>query len=96
MNELKMLCEIIGTDRVEKLRDYILDSIERDIDEAIHDSYNYVISPDTFTEFGEDVFYEVKEELKKKYKKQLKGVLEAKILKVIEKAEKVIEVGGNE
>lgn len=87
MSELKALCELLGTDRTEKLRDYILDAIERDIDDSIDNSYNYVISPDTFTELGEEVFEEVKEELKKKYKKQLKGVFEKKILKTISELE---------
>ena len=83
MNELKALCELLGTDRTEKLKDYILDAIETDIDNSIRNSYDYVISPDTFTELGEEVFEEVKEELKKKYKKQLEGVLEKIILKTI-------------
>ena len=89
--DTKALCKILGTERTEKLKDYILNVIEMDIDDSVRNSYNYVISPETFTEFGEEVFSEVKEELKKKYKKALKGVLEAKILEVIDNAEKTIK-----
>lgn len=91
MNDLQALCELIGTDRVETLKDYILDIMEKDIEESVKESYNYIISPDTFAEFGVEVFEEVKAELKKKYKKQLKGELELQILKVIDCVHAVIE-----
>lgn len=94
MSDLKAICEILGTERTEKLKDYILGVIECDIDDSVRDSYNYIISPDTFTALGDEVFEEVKAELKRKYKKQLKGVLESKILKVINDAESVISDKG--
>lgn len=94
MSDLKAICEVLGTERAEELKDYILGAIENDIDESLRNTYNYVISPDTFTELGEEVFEEVKAELKRKYKKQLKGVLESKILKVISDAESVVSGKG--
>ena len=96
MDKLNAICELLGTDRVEKLKDYILGVIECDIEDTVKNSYNYIISPETFEMLGEEVFDEVKEELKKKYKKQLKGVLEAKILKVIDECEGQMKEKKNE
>lgn len=87
---MQALCELLGTDRVETLKDYILNIMEKDIEESVRDSYNYIISPDTFAEFGAEVFEEVKAELKKKYKKQLKGELELQILEVIDRVHAVV------
>ena len=90
MESMNEIAKFLGEARIEDLKDYIVDEIKVDIAESIHDSYIYIISPDEFSKFGDEVFNEVKEELKKKYKKQLKSVLEAKILKVIDDAEKAI------
>lgn len=78
---LETISEFLGEERIEKLKDYVLQSLMDNLQESIEQ--HYVVFPSDFDEMWESLFDDCKKEIKKKYKKDITDAMSERIDKWI-------------
>ena len=72
VKENGVLMEFLGTENVERLKKEITDAIIQQVKDDLHNSYDYIISPDDIVDdFYKDVIETAKEKIRLEVEKKL-------------------------
>ena len=80
-NSVKSVIDFLGEKRIEKLKDYVVDSLCENLQDSIDE--HWLVIPDIFDEVWDDLFEECKATIKKKYKKIITDEISKRIDLVI-------------
>ncbi len=71
------ISDFLGDERIDRLKDYIVNSLENNLSESIR--ANWVVLPTEVTELWDDMLCDITEKLVKKYRKKLELALSEKV-----------------
>ena len=82
IEEIKSIEEFLGKERIEDLKDFILEKLKENFEESINN--HYVVFPQYFTDLFDDVFDKVSKDITRTYKRQLTEAAKLNIEKQID------------
>ena len=84
--DIKTIKDFLGDERIECLKDYVVEKLQDNLEESIDD--RYLVFPNDFTELWDELFESCKKEIIKRYKKTLTDVMSEKVEEYISKLKK--------